>query len=75
MLYVAWKSEFLENLHVLSCFVQLKSLLFIFCVFWIFGNIIKFSLYVDWTDNYGSLQMLLDEYIFGVDAMDDRQIF
>ena len=34
----AWleKEDFLENLHVLSCFVQLKSVLLISCVFWIF---------------------------------------
>ena len=38
MLYVAWKKEdFLEKLHVLSCFVQLKSVLLIACVFWIFS--------------------------------------
>ena len=27
--------DFLENVHVLSCFVQLKSVLLISCVFWI----------------------------------------
>ena len=29
------KEDFLENLHVLSCFVQLESVLLISCVFWI----------------------------------------
>ena len=29
------KEDFLENLHVLSCCVQLKSVLLICCVFWI----------------------------------------
>ena len=28
------KEDFLENLHVLSCFIQLQSLLLISCVFW-----------------------------------------
>ena len=37
-LYCRWleKEDFLEMLHVLSCFVQLKSVLLISCVFWIF---------------------------------------
>ena len=35
MLYVAWNEDFLENLPVLFCFVQLKSVLLIPCVFWI----------------------------------------
>ena len=30
------KDDLLENLHVLSCVVQLKSVLLISCVFWIF---------------------------------------
>ena len=30
------KEDFLKNLHVLSCFVQLKSVLLNSCVFWIF---------------------------------------
>ena len=30
------KEDFFENLHVLSCFVRLKSVLLISCVFWIF---------------------------------------
>ena len=30
------KEDFLENLHVLSCFVKIKSVLLISCVFWIF---------------------------------------
>ena len=29
------KEDFLENLHVLSCFVQLKSVLLISSVFWV----------------------------------------
>ena len=28
--------DYIENLHVLSCFVLLKSVLLISCVFWIF---------------------------------------
>ena len=34
------KKDFLENLHVLSCFVQFKSILLISCVFWTFIIII-----------------------------------
>ena len=30
------KEDFHKNLHILSCFVQLKSFLLISCVFWIF---------------------------------------
>ena len=30
------KENFLKNLHILSCFVQLKSVLLISCVFWVF---------------------------------------
>ena len=30
------KEDFLQNVHVLSCFVQLKSVLLISCVLWIF---------------------------------------
>ena len=34
MLYVAWKKEdYLENSHVLSCFVQLRRILFNLSVF------------------------------------------
>ena len=31
------KEDFLENVYVLSCFVQLESILLISCVFWIFS--------------------------------------
>ena len=30
------KDDYIENLHALSCFVLLKSVLLISCVFWIF---------------------------------------
>ena len=30
------KEDFLKNVHVLSCFIQLKSVLLISCVFWMF---------------------------------------
>ena len=32
------KEDFLKNVHVLSCFIQLKSILLISCVFWISMN-------------------------------------
>ena len=35
MLYIAWKEDFLENVHVLHSFIQLKHILLISCVFWI----------------------------------------
>ena len=44
------KEDFLENLHVLSCFVQLKSILLISRVFWMFvcfGRGSLFSLVCD----------------------------
>ena len=36
----------LFNLHVLSCFVQLKCILLISCVFWISCNLVSFLLFV-----------------------------
>ena len=30
------RDDYIENLHVLSCFILLKSVLLISCVFWIF---------------------------------------
>ena len=36
LLYVACKRGLPQNWHVLSCFVRLKSILLISCVFWIF---------------------------------------
>ena len=37
LLYCTWleKENYIENVHVLSCFVLLKSVLLISCVFWI----------------------------------------
>ena len=37
------KDDYIENLHVLSCFVFLKSVLLISCVFWIFFFFLFFS--------------------------------
>ena len=38
-MYVAWKKDFLENLHALSCFILLKSVILISCVLWILFHV------------------------------------
>ena len=57
MLYEAWKEDFLENLHVLSCFVRLKSVLLISRVFWILRYHLKILIWYpyqrrSWHDYY-----------------------
>ena len=65
------KDDYIENVHVLSCFVLSKSVLLISCVFWIFfqnaGSQLCFRFFfLQWTHAHTSMVVLLMHMMWGM---------